>query len=91
LLKTPFIQLNQLALLAARPLAALQAPRLGGAVVISLRGAAITGIVRAVIASLAILIASTAAASLILLLLVSLFDSAISSITQIDTRSLSSL
>jgi hypothetical protein len=42
---------------------------------------AITGIVRAVAASLAILIASAAAASLTLLLLVSLFDFAISSIT----------
>ena len=57
---------------------------LKGAIIISLRGVAITGIAKAATASLAILIVSIAATSFILLLLVLLFDFAISSITQTD-------
>jgi hypothetical protein len=56
-----------------------------------LGGVAAIGIIKVVTASLVILIISAAAARLVLLLLVSLFDFAISSITQTDARSLSSL
>jgi hypothetical protein len=52
--------------------------------VASLKRVAIIGITRAAAASLAILIISVAAIKLALLLLVSLFDFAISSITQTD-------
>jgi hypothetical protein len=81
-------------LLAAQPLIALQALRLKGAAiiriarVISLRGVAIIRTAKAVAASLAILIASIAAIKLVLLLLVLLFNFSISSIMQIDARSL---
>jgi hypothetical protein len=74
-----------------QPLIALQALRLRGVVIVSLRGVAVIGIARAAAASLAILIVSIAAARLALLLLVSPFDFAISSIMQTDTRSLLSL
>jgi hypothetical protein len=55
-------------------------PRLRGVAIASLRGVAITGTIRVIATSLAILTISAAAASLALLLLVSLFDFAISSI-----------
>jgi hypothetical protein len=77
-------------LLAARPLIALQALHLKGAAItgiiraISSRGAAAIRIVRVVATSLTILIISAAAISFALLLLVSLFDFTISSITQIN-------
>jgi hypothetical protein len=73
-----------------QPLIALQALRLRGAAIIgtarvvSLKGAAITRTTKAIAASLAILIASVATTSLILLLLALLFDFAISSIMQIN-------
>jgi type IV secretory pathway VirB3-like protein len=80
-----------------RPLIALQALRLKGIAIIgiarvaSLKGVAIIRTARAVATSLVTLIASVATANLILLLLVLPFNSAISSITQTDARSLSSL
>jgi hypothetical protein len=84
-------------LLATQPLAALRVLCLRGAAitgivrVVSLKGVAITRIARVIATSLAILIASVATTSFILLLLVLLFNFAISSIMQTDAQSLLSL